>query len=288
MRIWQRYIVGYLALALIVGLIALPAPSTPALADDNVRIDSPVSGADVRGRVEIRGRATTADPSAFSFFRLHYGQGESPSVLRPIGSPADKPVVDNVLGVWDTSTLLTGPYLILLTVYDQKGNTTTSRVVVNVLPAPTPTPRTNQPPLVVVPGATPSEDQQDSGPTPTPIPELPQLDPNIPQINIPQQDTSPPVQPVIPQQTDPNLQPIPITGPNPIAPPSFPPPGLPSGPAPGAIPTVDFGPGPGSAPSQPIDINPVAPPPPPVVQPFQPSAPSIQLPPTPTPEGLPL
>ncbi len=86
MRIWQRYVLGYLVLALIVALIALPAPSTPALADDNVRIDTPASGASVSGRVEIRGRASTADPSKFSFYRLHYGQGESPSVLRPIGS----------------------------------------------------------------------------------------------------------------------------------------------------------------------------------------------------------
>jgi hypothetical protein len=287
MRIWHRYVLVYLAMTLIIALITIPMPSTPAHADDNVRIDVPANGADVSGRVEIRGRATTADPSQFSFYRLHYGQGDSPAVLRPIGGPADKPVVDDVLGVWDTAPLLTGPYLLLLTVYDQKGNTTTSRVVVNVLPAPTPTPRTNQPPLVVVPGATPNPDDQNSGPTPTPIPELPQLDPNIPQIYIPQQDTSPPVQPVIPQQTDPGIQPITVPGPAPAAPPSFSPPPPPSNSAPIGIPTFEVGPG-GGAPSQPIDINAPPPPPPPMVQPFQPNIPSIQLPPTPTPEGLPL
>lgn len=286
MRIWQRYVLSSLALTLVLALIGLPTLSTPAHADDYVRIDAPADSANVSGKVEIRGRASTADPSQFSFYRLHYGQGDSPSVLRPIGGPADKPVVDDVLGVWDASTLITGPYLILLTVYDQTGNTATSQVVVNVLPAPTPTPRTNQPPLVVVPQGTPTDDQQDNGPTPTPIPELPQLDPNIPQINIPQQNTSPPVQPVVPQQTDPNVQPITVPGPAPAQPPSFAPPPPPSGSAPIAVPTFDVGTG-GGAPSQPMDVNAPPPPPAPVVQPFQPNAPSIQLPPTPTPQGIP-
>jgi hypothetical protein len=284
-RIWQRYVVGYLALAFVAALLVLPAPSTPVLADDTVRIDVPADGADVSGRVEIRGRATTADPSHFSFYRLYYGQGDSPSVLRPIGNPSDKPIVVDVLGVWDTAPLLTGPYLVQLTVYDDTGGMTTAHVVVNVLPAPTPTPQTNQPPAVVVPqGTPPPDDQQDNGPTPTPIPELPQLDPNIPQIDVPPPDQSAPqVQPVVPQQTDPGLQPINIPNPNPLAPSSLPPPALP--PAPAALPTVDLGPGP--APAQPIDINPVAPPLAPNVAPYVPPPPPPTIVP-PTVEGLPL
>ena len=282
MRTWQRYVLGYLALALAIALLGLPSLSPLALADDNVRIDAPANGVSVSGRVEIRGRASTADPSRFSFYRLHYGAGSSPSALRPIGGPADKPVVDDVLGIWDTSPLLTGDYTVQVTVYDTSGNTSTASVVVNVLPAPTPTPRTNQPPAVIVPGATP-EQTDDSGPTPTPIPELPQLVPQIPQIDVPQQQQGPQVQPVVPQQTDPNLQPIQVNPPSLPPPPQFAPSDAPSGPLPGAIPTFDMGPS-GPPPDQ---INPVGPPSGPVIQPFQPAPPPPTFVP-PTVEGLPL
>ena len=131
-------------------------------------------------------------------------------------------------------------------------------VVVNVLAAPTPTPRTNQPPAVIVPGATP-EQQDDNGPTPTPIPELPELVPQIPQIDVPQQQPGPQVQPVQPQQSDPNFQPIQVNPPNIAPPPQYSPPDLPAGPGSGGIPTVDTGSGSFSAPP-PDQINPVGPP----------------------------
>jgi hypothetical protein len=285
MRTWQRYALGYLALALTIALLGFPGLSPRALADDNVRIDVPANGASVIGRVEIRGRANTADPARFSFYRLHYGAGESPATLRPIGGPADKAVVDDVLGVWDATPLFPGPYTLQITVYDVDGNTTMASVVVNVLAAPTPTPRTNQPPAVIVPGATP-EQQDDNGPTPTPIPELPELVPQIPQIDVPQQQPGPQVQPVQPQQSDPNFQPIQVNPPNIAPPPQYSPPDLPAGPGSGGIPTVDTGSGSFSAPP-PDQINPVGPPAAPVVQPFQPAPPPPTFVP-PTVEGLPL
>jgi hypothetical protein len=283
MRTWLRYALGYLALALAIALLGLPTFSPPALADDNVRIDAPADGSNVIGRVEIRGRASTADPSRFSFYRLHYGAGDSPATLRPIGSPADKAVVDDVLGIWDTTPLFPGPYTLQITVYDVDGNTTMASVVVNVLAAPTPTPRTNQPPAFIVqPGATPDQPQDDNGPTPTPIPELPELVPQIPQIDVSQPNQQgPQVQPVVPQQTDPNVQPIQISPPNVAPPPQYAPPDSPSGPI--SIPTFDTGPG--SAPPQ--DINPVGPPPAPVVAPYEPPPVPQQAPPTLTPVGIP-
>ena len=214
----------------------------------------------------------------------------SPSTLRPIGGAGEQPVDDGVLGVWDTAPLIAGEYTLSLTVYDVAGATTVAHVVVNVLPAPTPTLRTDQPPLVVVtPGPTTTADE--GGPTPTPIPELPQLVPQIPQIDVPGPDQGQaPIQPVNPQQSDPNFQPIPITGPNPSnsAPPPLPP-GVAPGPQTG---TQPFDPGP--APLAPIDtgssnsppINPVGPPPAPIVAPYEPPpGPPTAIPPTPF--GLP-
>jgi hypothetical protein len=283
MRTWQRYALGYLALALAIALLGFPKLSRPALADDNVRIDAPADGSSITGRVEIRGRASTADPSRFSFYRLHYGAGDSPATFRPIGNPADKAVIDDVLGIWDTAPLFPGPYTLQVTVYDVDGNTTTSSVVVNVLAAPTPTPRTNQPPAVIVPGATPDQQQDNNGPTPTPIPELPELVPQIPQIDVSQPNQQgPQVQPVVPQQTDPNIQPIQVAPPNIAPPPQYAPPDSPSGAQPVSIPTFDTGSGSGAQ-----QINPVGPPPAPVVAPYEPPPPPMQAPPTLTPFGIP-
>lgn len=275
-----RFVLTALSLSLILALAWTPSASTQA--DESARIDVPTNGASVIGTVEVRGRAVTADPSRFSFYRLHYGAGSSPVSLRPIGTPGDTPVENGVLGSWDTAPLFQGEYLLQVTVYDTSGGTTTAHVVVNVLPAPTPTPR-NQPAFIVpAPGETPTAPEEDTGPPPTPLPELPQLDPQIPQIDIPQQDSQqPPIQHVNPPPPGPDFQPIQIDpGPRPQAP--LPPlqeaPGAPSQLNPGqplAPPPAPFNP-----------INPVGPPPAPVIAPYEPP-PTPLAPPTPTLFGLP-
>jgi hypothetical protein len=284
MRTSQRLALACLALALGAALLGAPLLPAWALADDNVRIDAPTPGSSVSGRVEIRGTATTADPARFSFYRLHYGAGQAPSTLRPIGDAGTQPVVNGLLGTWDTTPLISGDYSIFLTVYDTAGKTTMSQVVVTIVPAPTPTLRTDQAPLVIVtPG--PTSETDEGGPTPTPIPELPQLVPQIPQIDVPPPDSgAAPIQPVNPQQTDPNFQPIPITGPNPGNQPALPPPAFGPAPQPGTFPTFDTSSAPGSAP--PPAINPVGPPPVPIVAPYEPPPPAPTIVP-PTQEGLP-
>ena len=275
-----RWVVVGLSLVLTIASIA--APPLPTLADDTARIDAPTNGQSVVGMVEIRGRAVTADPSRFSFYRLYYGAGSSAPSLRPIGSASDSPVEDGVLGSWDTAPLFQGEYVIQLSVYDTSGNPTTARVVVNVLPAPTPTPRNQPSVLVPVPGQTPTVTEEDTGPTPTPLPELPQLVPQIPQIDVPQQNPAQlPVQPVQPQSSEPGFQPIQI---DPGAPSSLPPPPLPGNPNPGALPTYDTGPS--SLPPPIAPINPIGAPPVPAVAPYEPP-PTMALPPTPTQFGLP-
>jgi hypothetical protein len=274
-----RFVVVGLSLVLFLVLAGLPPPATGA--DDNVRIDAPANGERVIGKIEVRGRAVTADPARFSFYRLYYGAGSSPSSLRPIASASDKPVMDGVLGTWDTAPLFQGEYTLQLSVYDTAGGTSTTSVVVTVLPAPTPTSRNL--PQVLVPPPTPNPDE-DTGPPATPLPELPQLIPNIPQIDVPQQNQSaPPIQRVDPPLNDPGYQPIQINPGIPAAPPPQPfDPGLTNPSAP--PPTVDLGPAPGS---QFNPINPVGPPPVPVIVPNEPPPPTLSLPPTPTLFGIP-
>jgi hypothetical protein len=269
-----------LSLALILALAGLPVPSTNA--DDSVRIDAPANGDQVIGKIEIRGRAVTTDPARFSFYRLYYGAGSTPTTLRPIGSAVDKAVDDGLLGTWDTAPLFQGEYTLQLSVYDASGGTTTASVVVTVLPAPTPTSRNLPQVLVPPPEQTPNPD--DTGPTATPLPELPELVPNIPQIDVPQQNqAAPPIQRVDPPVNDPGYQPIQID-----------PGSIPQQPQPGSFdpglsnpnpppPTVDMG---SSTSPQYNPINPVGPPPVPVIVPNEPPA-TVALPPTPTLFGIP-
>ena len=267
-------------------LVTLPnAPTALMQGNEVARIDVPASGSSVIGTVEIRGRAVTADRSRFSFYRLHYGSGSAPSSFRPIGSPVDQPVENGVLGVWDTAPLIQGEYTVQLTVYDTSGATTTAHVLVNVLPAPTPTPLTRPSVRVPVPGETPTAPDESAGPTATPLPEIPPLVPQIPQIDTSPLNPALPVQPVDPGSTGPGFQPIPIA---PAQPAPLPGPFVPGAPDPGAPPTIDTG-----APSAPgiSPFNPIAPvgaPPVPVIAPYEPpptfAPPAI---PTPTIFGLP-
>jgi hypothetical protein len=273
-----------LSLALVIALAWVPSASTQG--DESARIDVPANGASVIGAVEVRGRAITADPSRFSFYRLHYGAGVAPPSLRPVGPASDRPVENGVLGIWDTAPLFQGEHLLQLTVYDTSGGTTTARVVVNVLPAPTPTPRSQPELLIPVPGQTPTPGEEgEAVPTATPLPELPQLDPQIPYIEVPQQyQPPPPIQPVDPPPPDQGFQPIQIDqGPRPQ---QAPPPPLPGAPPPASLPQFDPGPSLAPQPAPFNPVNPVGPPPPPVVAPYE-APPTVPAPPTPTLFGLP-
>ena len=267
----------------------MPGPSVAAPAAQDAeggpRIDAPAAGARISGRVEIRGRAHTPDPARFGFYRLYYGQGAAASTLRPIDAAVDRPVEDGVLGTWDAATVTPGEYLILLTVYDVAGRTTNAQVVVTVDPLPTPVVRPTPAPLVVVPpGEVPTPNPDEEAPPATPIPELPQLDPNIPNVEVP---------PVAPGPALPNVGPVvPNQGPQPIQPsgPAFAPtPFVPQAPSSGPPPdpiTVQSGPSTDPGPSGAPSINAPAPPPPPIVQPYEPP-PALPTPLLPTPIGQP-
>jgi hypothetical protein len=272
-RLWSLSVV--LALALLRGALGVSA-------DDAARIDAPAGGERVRGVVEIRGRAVGPDPSRFSFYRLHYGPGQSPSTFRQIGPAGDQPVEDGRLGVWDTSAVSPGEYLIQLTVYDTDGRTTTAGVAVVVEATPTPTRPINRPPPVfATPGDTPTPGPEPEA-TATPLPELPPPDSPI------QPSDAPPPAPPPPAPVPDVAPPPPPSGPPPVqidpigpAGPPPPPASVPLGPDPFTPPTPPpFDPGPA-----PPTIFVPGPPPPPVIQPFEPPAPATPLP-LPTPLGL--
>jgi hypothetical protein len=104
------------------------------------RIDAPAAGAQVDGVVEIRGRATVPDGGQFSFYRLLIGIGRTPSIMRPLGPPYDRPVENGVLATWDTDRFPSDDYLLTLQVYTTDDEYESASALVTVKPKPTPTP----------------------------------------------------------------------------------------------------------------------------------------------------
>ena len=78
----------------------------------DVHITSPGMFADGRGRIKILGNAAGAD---FLSYRLEYGQGLYPQAWVQIGTDSPTPLVERLLGEWDT-TGLDGLYALRLMV----------------------------------------------------------------------------------------------------------------------------------------------------------------------------
>jgi len=93
-------------------------------------IDLPAGGTTLFGPITIKG---TASGSAFQNYTLEYGIGASPSSWTPIGPSHTTPVVNGVLGTWDTSNLSNGTYTVKLTARNTEGGVATDTVTVNVL-----------------------------------------------------------------------------------------------------------------------------------------------------------
>jgi hypothetical protein len=106
----------------------------------SARIDAPADGAQVDGVVEIRGRATVTASGQFAFYRLLIGIGRTPSIMRPLGPPYDRPVENGVLATWDTDRFPSDEYLLTLQVYADDDSYESASVAVTVKNKPTPTP----------------------------------------------------------------------------------------------------------------------------------------------------
>ena len=91
---------------------------------------SPSEGDEVRGMMEISGRATGED---FARYRLDVGAGTQPRAWLNIGAEGTLPVGEGRLAVWDTQTLPNGLYTLRLMVFDAEGNALTDRRTVRVV-----------------------------------------------------------------------------------------------------------------------------------------------------------
>jgi hypothetical protein len=81
-------------------------------------IKSPTPGQAVQGSVDIRGSADIAD---FAFWKYELGNPQAANVWVTLKA-SNKPVSDDVLGTWDSTTVPPGVYQLRLTVTDSKGN----------------------------------------------------------------------------------------------------------------------------------------------------------------------
>ncbi|MEZ4673512.1 MAG: penicillin-binding transpeptidase domain-containing protein [Caldilineaceae bacterium] len=173
-------------------------------------IREPVEAEIVSGIVTVIG---SADAPAFRSYELQYGISHDPGAFSaPFWGPVDTPVIDGVLGQWDTSNLAEGPHTLRLVIRDEAGVERDTRVRLFVMqPTPTAPPLeptatwTVEPPTVMpLPTDTvaplPTATVADVPPTPTAVVEAPTATP------LPVEPTATPVPPT-PLPTD---TPIPV------------------------------------------------------------------------------
>jgi hypothetical protein len=145
-----------------------PGPSpTPTPGEARAAITGPEMGDNLSGTVAIEGTATAAD---FRDYVLEFAPDPSPSdvVWQPIQGAVEQQVRDDVLGVWDTTGVEDGRYILRLTVRHHFADPTTTEVrifVANATATPQPQPITPTPPA---PPGSPTP-----GPSPTSLIEQP-------------------------------------------------------------------------------------------------------------------
>ena len=101
--------------------------------DQNVRFNRPEDTSTLSGVVEVRG---TANNVAFGFYQYHY-MLMSPEASWNVIAAGDEPIIDDVLGVWDTTWLVAGEYFLRLVVTDASGVAAPVCVIqVRVVPSP--------------------------------------------------------------------------------------------------------------------------------------------------------
>ena len=100
----------------------------PPTARDGLEITSPAMFTQIAGRVTVRGSAAG---DGFTHYRLQYGQGLNPTSWVLIGENSSTPVIDGILGEWDT-TGLEGLYALQLVLVYEDGRLETTAVQVEV------------------------------------------------------------------------------------------------------------------------------------------------------------
>jgi 1A family penicillin-binding protein len=148
--------------------------------EPQVVIREPVEGEIVGGIVTVVG---SADVPAFASYELQYGISHEPGAFSaPFWGPVGSPVIDGVLGQWDTSSLAEGPHTLRLVARDQAGAERDVRVRLFVM-QPTPSPTALEPTATwTIEASTVEAPPTLAPPTvvpPTPLPEPPTATPFV-------------------------------------------------------------------------------------------------------------
>jgi len=93
-------------------------PSVAGCSNENATITSPTSGQEIRGLVEVRG---TANISNFAFYKIEI-RPIAPNSIWQVLTAGTESLSEEVLGIWDTSLVENGVYLLQLVVTDTAGN----------------------------------------------------------------------------------------------------------------------------------------------------------------------
>ena len=121
-------------------------------------LTAPVEGDTVSGQVNLTG---TANDPQFARYELAFAYDPNPTdTWFEIAPPATTPVTTGTLGIWDTTPLTAGTYMLRLRVFSIDSNSPTEVIVRNIQvqnDAPTPTPSTGAvtaPPIATTPPST--------------------------------------------------------------------------------------------------------------------------------------
>ena len=182
----HSYILKYLFLCITILSIFLPVSQVSAQEEtpaDIVTIDSPIGGEAVQGLVQITG---TINVAGFQSYELYFSSTSATSGAAFLIQRSTQPVIEGIIGEWDTSILTDGDYNLYLLV-------TTGDAPVEIFvdglrvrnyssietstPTPTVLSPTGTPAIIETP--TESVTQVDV-PSPTPFPENPaSVQPNM-------------------------------------------------------------------------------------------------------------
>ncbi|HLF29128.1 MAG TPA: hypothetical protein VJG32_22600 [Anaerolineae bacterium] len=115
----QRLIRGAIVAAVSAASFVLPVLAAPAQQDNQAIITSPTDGQAVAGLAPIFGTATSND---FARYEIAYGSDPNPNDAWQPFATAEVILRDAQLGVWDTTNLPAGTYMIRLRVIRPDGN----------------------------------------------------------------------------------------------------------------------------------------------------------------------
>lgn len=168
-------LISMLILILLLSISAISFDRVQQEQNDQIEITYPGHGNAVQGLVQITGTANVAE---FQSYRLEFSLQNAASPSWFLIHQQSSPVIDDILGEWDTSVLTDGEYMLRLSIYTQNSSVSTILVeqirIRNYSPIETDTPTPTSENILTTPTptvtATPTIPPSAS---PTPLPPNP-------------------------------------------------------------------------------------------------------------------